>query len=177
MKKPTALTIAVMCLSLASLSPAQPAATSDCAQPKFHNLTRYKAERWSRVFVDPEVSPVLRTVLKTDLGTLKESLKEATYPDTPDGSLSYLDKSGVLTLEGGVPGLYTIMEARLVIEPCGHIYAAILDDGKRFLFFTNDQEYLEKLPAAFEQWRAKIEKTRSESDDTPKLPIIFKSKS
>ena len=176
MKRLSALTMAIISLLLWSLSQPQATRASDCAQPKFHNLNRYKT-RWSGVFVDSEVLPALKSLLKTDLGTLKASLKEVTYPDTPDGALSYLDKNGVLTLEGGVPGLYTIMEARLVIEPCGHIYAAILDEGKRFLFFTNDQDSLDKLPPAFEQWRTGIEKLRSENGDVPKLPIIFKNKS
>ena len=176
MKQLASLTMAIISLSLLSLSQPQPARASDCAQPKFHNLSRYKT-RWSRVFADPEVLPVLRKLLTKDLGKLKDSLSEVTYPDTPDGKLSYVDKNGILTLEGGVPHLYTIMEARLVIEPCGRVYAAILDQGKRFLFFTNDQETLDKLPPAFEDWRTKIEKLRSENSDQPTLPVIFKNKS
>jgi hypothetical protein len=35
----------------------------------------------------------------------------------------------VLTLRGFLPGLFTIMEAMLIVEPCGKIYAAILDEG------------------------------------------------
>lgn len=113
---------------------------------------------------------MLRALLKTDLRTLKESLK------TVDDSDAYDDKSGVVTLEGGVPGLYTIMEAKLVIEPCGHIYAALLDNGERFLYFTNDQKYLDNLPPGIEQWRSKIETTRSDNGDKSKLPVVFKSK-
>ena len=117
--------------------------------------------------------PVLKALLKRDYGLLKESLKEISYPED---SLSYLNKNGVLTLQGGVPSLYTIMEAKLIIEPCGNIYAAILDEGKRFLYFTNDQEYLDKLPPAIDEWRTKIESLRSESSEVPKLPVIFKIK-
>ena len=129
--------------------------------------------RWSIVFGDPEVAPALRALLKTDYGKLKESLKEVSYPED---SLSYLDKNGVLTFAGGVPGLYTIMEAILIIEPCGNIYAAILDNGKRFLYFTNDQKNVDKLPPAIEQWRTKIESLRSETKEVPKLPIVFRNK-
>ena len=149
---------------------------TDCGEIKFHNLNKYKAERWSQVFADPEVAPALKSLLRTDYAKLKQNLQEVNYPDSSDGSLSYVDKRGVLTLEGGVPGLYTIAEARLVIEPCGHIYAAILDNGERFLFFTNDTGFVSKLPAAFEDWRAKIEKARSENREVPKLPIVFKSR-
>ncbi len=144
-----------------------------CTQLKFHNLNRYRGERWGRVFSDVEVAPALIALLKTNEKTLRESLKEAAYSDD---ALSYVDKSGILTLEGGVPGLYTIMEARLVIEPCGNIYVAILDNGERFLYFTNDRQQAEKLPSAFEEWRRKIEQRRSETRAIPELPVVMKSK-
>lgn len=31
---------------------------------KFHSLSRYKGERWSRVFIDREMSPALKALLK-----------------------------------------------------------------------------------------------------------------
>ena len=177
----TTLIVAVFCFACHSASSAQSARSqapvskgsgAGCAI-KFHSLSRYKGERWSRVFIDREVAPALKVLLKRDYGLLKESLKEVSYPED---SLSYLDKNGALTFAGGVPGLYTIMEAKLIIEPCGNIYAAILDEGKRFIYFTNDQKYVDKLPPAIEQWRAKIESLRSESSEVPKLPVIFKNK-
>lgn len=174
----TTLMVAVFCFVWHSASSAQTAAPvskgsdASCAI-KFHSLSRYKGERWSRVFVDRKVDPALRALLKRDYGLLKESLKEVSYPED---SLSYLDKNGVLTLQGGVPGLYTILEAKLIIEPCGNIYSAVLDEGKRFLYFTNDRKYVDKLPPAIEQWITRIESLRSESGDVPKLPIVFKNK-
>lgn len=177
----TTLIASAFCLACHSASSAQPARSkapvskgsdASCAI-KFPGLSRYKGERWSRIFTDREVAPALKALLKRDYGLLKESLKEVSYPED---SLSYLDKNRVLTLQGGVPGLFTIMEAKLIIEPCGNVYAAILDEGKRFLFFTNDQKYLGKLPPAIEQWRTKIESLRSESGEVPKLPVVFRSK-
>jgi len=154
-------------------APVSKVSNADCAAIKFHTLSRYKGERWSRVFSDREVAPVLRTLLKNDYGLLKESLKEVSYPED---SLSYLDKSGALTFEGGVPGLYTIMEAKLIIEPCGNIYALILDEGKRFLYFTNDQKNVDKLPSAIDEWRIEVESRRSQPTEVPKLPMVFKNK-
>jgi len=177
----TTLIIAVFCFAFHSLSSARSArsqagaskaSNTECAATKFHLLSRYKGVRWSRVFTDREVAPALRTLLKSNYGLLKESLKEVSYPGDSD---SYLDKNGVLTFEGGVPGLYTIMEAKLIIEPCGNIYAAILDEGKRFLYFTNDQDYVDKLPPAIEQWRTRIESLRSQTSEVTKLPIVFKN--
>jgi hypothetical protein len=178
----TTLIMLMSCFALYSASSAWPtesrapvskAADTDCVAIKFHALSRYKGVRWARVFSDREVAPVLRTLLKGDYGLLKESLKEVSYPED---ALSYLNKDGLLTFEGGVPGLYTIMEAKLIIEPCGNIYAAILDEGKRFLYFSNDPKNLDKLPPAIEQWRIKIESLRSQTKAVAKLPIVFKSK-
>lgn len=175
----TSLIIAMLCFAFYSLSSARSArsqagaskASTDCAAIKFHALSRYRGARWSRVFTDREVAPALRTLLKSDYGLLKESLKEVFYPED---SVSYLDKNGVLTFAGGVPGLYTIMEAKLIIEPCGNIYAAILDNGERFLYFTNDRKYSDELPPAVEQWRVKIESLRSQTSEVSKLPVVFK---
>jgi hypothetical protein len=164
--------LALSAQSARSQAPVSKASTASCAI-KFHSLSRYKGNRWSTIFRDPEVAPALRVLLKKDYGLLKESLAQATYPEDSD---SFMDKNGVLTLEGGVKGLYTIMEAKLVIEPCGNIYAAILDEGKQFLYFTNDPKYLDKLPPAIEQWRIGIESRRSQPSEVPKLPVIFKSK-
>src|ERR1700720_2391207 len=176
----TSLAISALCLVLTSgAQPSelrnqdQKAQQSRCSEIKFHGLSKYKGARWSRVFTDPEVGPALRALLGRDFGTMKESLKEVSFPDNAD---SYLDQNGVLTLEGGVAGLYTIMEAKLVIEPCGHIYAGLLDNGERFLFFTNDQQYISKLPTAIEQWRSKVEAARSQNGELPKLPVVFKTK-
>jgi hypothetical protein len=177
----TTLMLSMFCFLSHSLSTAQStksrasvtkASNAGC-EIKFHSLSRYKSNGWPRIFSDREVAPALRTLLKSDYGLLKESLKQ---PIQPEDSDSFIDKNGVLTLEGGVPGLYTLMEAKLIIEPCGNIYAAILDEGKRFLYFSNDQKYLDKLPPAIEQWRAGIESRRSQPSEVPKLPVVFKSK-
>jgi len=154
-------------------APVSQASNSNCAKIKFHTLSRYKNDWWSKIFIDREVSPALRALLKSDYGLLKESLKQPAYPEDSD---SFLDKNDVLTLTGGVRGLYTIMEAKLIIEPCGNIYAVILDEGKQFLYFTNDQKYIDKLAPAIEQWRIEVESRRSQPGEVPKLPIVFKNK-
>jgi hypothetical protein len=175
----TNLLILVSCLVLNSTLSAQSTkarvrttSNTNCAQIKFHSLGRYKDNRWSTIFKDREVAPALRALLKNDYGLLKESLDQVTYPDDSD---NFMDKNGVLTLEGGVKGLYTIMEAALIIEPCGNIYVLILNDGK-FLYFTNDQKHLKKLPPAIDAWRSNVESRRSQIREEPKLPVIFKSK-
>jgi hypothetical protein len=175
------LIVSVFCFAFLPAIPARPiesrpparVSNADCAVTKFHNLKKYESTRWSTIFNDREVAPALRALLKRNYGLLKESLAQAVYPAD---STSYMDKRGVLTLEGGVQGLYTIMEAALIIEPCGNIYAAILDGGKQFLFFTNDRKYIDKLPPAIEEWRVGVESRRSQPSEVPKLPVVFRNK-
>ena len=177
----TALLISIFCFashsalsaqSTRSRAPVKKASNAKCAT-KFHALSKYESDWWAKIFSDREVAPALKRLLKSDYGLLKESLKQPAYPQDSD---SFMDKNGVLTLEGGVKGLYTIMEAKLIIEPCGNIYAAILDGGKQFLFFTNDQEYIHKLPPPIEQWRVGVESRRSQPSEVPKLPVVFRNK-
>jgi hypothetical protein len=68
------------------------------------------------------------------------------------------------------------MEAKLIIEPCGNIYAVILDEGKRFLYFSNDRRYIDNLPTAIDEWRLEVESRRSQPSEVPKLPVVFRSK-
>jgi hypothetical protein len=175
----TALIVSMFCLefnsalfaqSTKSQPPVSKASSANCAK-KFHTLSKYKDKPWG-VFSDREVAPALKVLLKRDFRLLKDSLQRVTYPD----SLSFLDKDGVLILEGGAEHLFTIMEAKLIIEPCGNIYAAILDEGKRFLYFTNDQKYIDKLPPAIDEWRSDVEARRSQPTPAPKLPIVFRNK-
>src|SRR6266403_2021871 len=86
MKKTMTLLILSLALGLHSTFPAHlrdsrnlhtTAANQNCAEMKFHNLSRYKGQGWSRVFVDREIAPALRALLKGDMATLKETLKEA----------------------------------------------------------------------------------------------------
>lgn len=144
-----------------------------CAKVKFHRLNQYKNKGWARVFRDREVTRVLRPLLGKDYRLLIESMQQVSYPED---SLSLVDRKGVLTLRGFVPGLFTITEAMLIVEPCGNIYAAILDQGERFLYFSNDKEYIDRLPAAIDQWRNSIEEVRSRPERKAPLPIVFKSK-
>jgi hypothetical protein len=145
-----------------------------CSPIKFKSLNKYRDERWSKVFSDAQISPVLKTLLKSDYQKLKSSLEQVNYPD----SLSFVGGDGILALEGGVQGLYTIMEAKLIVEPCGNVYSAVLDEGKRILYFTNDRKYAAKLPPAIEAWRTDLEKRRAqgESGKNAELPIVYKSK-
>ena len=162
------------CLAQAVKSPQITTATKpQCTKVQYHRLNQYRHYGWGRVFRDREVTKVLKPLLGKDYRKLIESMTEVSYPED---SLSLVDRRGVLTLRGFVPGLFTIMEAMLIVEPCGTIYAAILDEGKRFLYFSNDKEYIDRLPAAIDQWRNGIEEVRTRPQTKPQLPVVFKSK-
>ena len=158
--------------SSAQTTSSTPVSKSKCAKVKFHNLNRYK-HAWSRVFQDREVASSLKILLKKDYRKLVENIRRASYPED---SLSFVDRNGVLTVRGFVPGLFTIMEGMLIVEPCGNMYVAILDDGDRFLYFSNDKEYVARLPPAIDEWRVSIEKARSTLEKKPELPVVFRSK-
>lgn len=161
------------CLAQAASSPQiTRAGKPHCTRVKFHRLNQYRHEGWGRVFRDREVTKVLKPLLGKDYRKLIDSMPQVSYPED---SLSLVDRNGVLTLRGFVPGLFTIMEAMLIVEPCGKIYAAILDEGKRFLYFSNDKEFIDRLPAAIEQWRNSIEEVRSRPEKKPQIPVIFRS--
>jgi hypothetical protein len=151
---------------------AKQAINPDCATVKFHSLKRYKGEKWALVFKDAEVAPVLKILLKKNYSKLTENLSQVTYPD----SLSFVDQQGILTLQGFVQGLATISEAILIVEPCGNVYATILDDGERFLYYTNDGKYVGSLPPIIAAWKNQIEKSRSQTTKEPELPVVFMSK-
>ncbi|WP_416729803.1 hypothetical protein [Fictibacillus sp. JL2B1089] len=57
-------------------------------------------------------------------------------------------------VNGGVRGLYTIMEAIIITdEKNGFIYAAAIKDGKEVIYFTNNKKYASQLPKTIEVWR------------------------
>ena len=142
-----------------------------CPTPKFPTLSQYKGSGWAKVFKDRAIGPILKTLLKSDYRKLTGNLEQVVYLDNN----TFLDSNGVLRLVGGVPHAYTIAEAILIIEPCGDIYAAILEDGERFLYYTNNREHTANLAPAIQEWISDVEKRRSSISEEPKLPIVFKS--
>jgi hypothetical protein len=60
-------------------------------------------------------------------------------------------------ITGGVRGLYSIMEAIIIIdEKNGFLYAAAIKDGEEIVYFTNNREYADKLPKTIEVWRERF---------------------
>lgn len=80
----TTLIVSVFCFVCYSASSPQTAAQvskgsdASCAI-KFHSLSRYKGERWSRVFSDREVAPTLRALFEARLRIIKKREPEGSF--------------------------------------------------------------------------------------------------
>ncbi len=129
---------------------------------RFPNLSKYKGDNpnLKALFKDRQITTALRRLLKKDYQKLIDNLESV------DITEPLVDKNGILRVSGAMPHLYTISEAIFVIEPRGHIYAAILDGGERILYFTNDMSLRDKLPATLDEWRERFKE----------VPIVHKSK-
>ncbi len=62
-----------------------------------------------------------------------------------------LDHFNAKVSAGGVAGLFTIMEGIIMQRPNGMIYAAVID-GDSVRYFSNDPQYIKKLPKTIETW-------------------------
>ena len=62
-----------------------------------------------------------------------------------------LDHFNAKVSAGGVTGLFTIMEGIIMQRPNGMIYAAVIDNDS-VRYFSNDPQYIKKLPKTIESW-------------------------
>jgi hypothetical protein len=129
---------------------------------QFPNLGKYKgaSPNLKALFKDIQITTALRQLLKRDYQKLIDNLENVDIIEP------LVNKDGILIVSGGVSGAYTIAEAIFIIEPRGHIYAAILDDGDRVLYFTNDTSLKDKLPPAIEEWRERFKE----------VAVVYRSK-
>lgn len=64
------------------------------------------------------------------------------------------DGWGAKVVNGGVRGLYSIMEAIIITdEKNGFIYAAAIKDGEEVIYYTNNKKFAAQLPKTIEVWR------------------------
>lgn len=84
-----------------------------------------------RLLSDPYIQDTLKELLADDYNLFMESMHSITIPMRYDGT--------TITIHGGVPGLYTIMEAKLQVHESGAIHVAFLDNS-RIIYHTTDME-------------------------------------
>jgi hypothetical protein len=66
-----------------------------------------------------------------------------------------LDGLGAYVRAGGVRGLFTEMEAIVIVAPAGRMWAAAIDDDV-VRYFTNDSAFARRLPRTIEKWRERF---------------------
>lgn len=66
-----------------------------------------------------------------------------------------LDNFNASVHSSGVRGLFTAMENIIMIDSLYNIWAAVIDDGKVY-YFTNNDDYKEKLPKTIDNWRQRF---------------------
>jgi hypothetical protein len=66
-------------------------------------------------------------------------------------NMEVVDDFEATVTPGGVRGLFSVMEGVVMVTWDGKIWAAILVDGK-VKYYTNVEEYINKLPKTIEQW-------------------------
>ena len=70
-----------------------------------------------------------------------------------------LDDFNAKVSAGGVSGLFTIMEGIIMQRPNGMIYAAVID-GDSVRYFSNDPQYIKKLPKTIENWMVRFKEKK-----------------
>jgi hypothetical protein len=105
-----------------------------------------------------------------DLGVLESAEQEAAFSKLVGEDLeSYvnsfqmvyenedLDGFGARVVWGGVRGLFTVMEALVMVAPEGRIWAAVLvSQGDAVRYHTNVPEWSGRLPRTIEAWRERF---------------------
>jgi hypothetical protein len=79
---------------------------------------------------------------------------------------SVVNGAGALEADGCAPHVCTIEEAKIYIEGSGEIYIAILHDGDKIMYFTNNQTYNTKLIAPIKNF----------ANSFPNTKVIFMNK-
>ena len=74
-----------------------------------------------------------------------------------------LDSLNTIVKSSAVRGLFTLMENIIMIDPENTIWAAVIDDKQRVLYFTNSKLYRNALPKTIDNWRQNFKE----------YPVIF----
>jgi hypothetical protein len=64
-----------------------------------------------------------------------------------------LDSMNTVVKSSGIRGLFTLMENIIMIDSVNNIWAAVINDKQKVLYFTNSKVYKNKLPKTIDNWR------------------------
>jgi hypothetical protein len=114
-------------------------------------LKQYSEASPDQLLADPQVACALKQLLTgAEVGALTERMQMIELGATDADGL------GAFVFPGAVPGLYTVMEGFVMVEPGGRLWVAYIDD-EEVKYFTNDAASLSKPPKTLEQWRGRFE--------------------
>jgi hypothetical protein len=158
----TLLLVATMLLALPTLAQEEKtAAQSQKTETGFAHLAKYNEEKspYDALMKDRAIQRALTKLMGPDYKKYKQTTKRIDISDPLVGS------DGVLRVYGALPHLYTISETALMVKPNGSIYVAVLEDGERVLYYTNDKSMAHTLPKEFTQWSSRFSN----------VPVVYKS--
>lgn len=107
---------------------------------------------------DKPIQSALKQLMGPDYRKFKENTARIEISEPLTGP------DGILRVYGAVDHAYTVAETALMVKPSGALYVAVLEEGKRILYFTNDKAMAKTLPAEFVKW----------SERFNHLPVIYK---
>ena len=64
-----------------------------------------------------------------------------------------LDSMNTVVKSSGIRGLFTLMENIIMIDSVNNIWAAVITDKQKVLYFTNSKVYKNRLPKTIDNWR------------------------
>ena len=153
------LSFLLVCLLSSASSFAQPQGTGG----GFAHLAKFNDEKYYPYYDALMQDRPIQRALKDLMGPDYKKFKETTV--TIDIGAPLVGPDGTLRIYGGVPHAFTIAETALIVKPNGSIYVALLQDGKRVLYYTNDKAMARTLPKEFVEWSSRF------SD----RPVVYKS--
>jgi hypothetical protein len=104
-------------------------------QQPFAHINKYGGEPPTGVLEDKALRPALKKLLGKHFAQLERNLT------TSEGAT--INSAGALEADGCERSVCTIEEAKIYIEKNGRMFVAILTEGTRILYFTNDKnEYM-----------------------------------
>lgn len=153
------LLVTTMLLALPSFAQEQ----SQETQQGFVHLAKYNEQKYYPYFDtlmhDRAIQGALKKLMGSDYKKYEQNTQQLDITDPLVGS------DGVLRVYGAMPQLYTISETALIVKPNGSIYAAVLEDGKRVLYYSNDKSMTRTLPKEFTKWSSRFSE----------VPVVYKS--
>lgn len=116
------------------------------------NLTEEDDEEQNKTLLDLEIFTVKDqdSIFRSLVGSSYSLFVNSTQLTSVDDDL---DNMNTVAKSSGVRGLFTLMENIIMIDSANNIWAAVIDDKQKVLYFTNSKVYKNKLPKTIDNWR------------------------